>query len=151
MRLIQNLSDEELTDVLLKDEEQSLRGTLESLPKALQAITNQPESFWQRQQAAIRERTTAVERGSMGLVLARVAAAILIVAGVLLLQSAPPAAEIRIPVQSDQQLLVSVERSVHSDVPEALEPAALLADDVFGSVQPQASPVAQQSSQGEQQ
>ncbi|HUK24482.1 MAG TPA: hypothetical protein VLV49_07880 [Terriglobales bacterium] len=148
MNFVRHLSDEELTDLALEEDERHLRQAWKGLPASLRLAAERPESFWQRQQAAIRSRMDKAERG-MELGLARAAAAVLAMAAIFLLQSGnvPPAAA---PArESDQQLLLSVERTVHSDVPEALEPAALLADDALGGAH--ATPVSQHVSEGEQQ
>jgi hypothetical protein len=149
MRIIRHMSDEALTEMLLEDDERYLRKRLAHLPEALRAAADKPESFWQRQRASIRTRMVAAKPASASLVGVRVAAAALVLAALFLLQSAPAPVPPRTPIESDQQLLLSVERSVHSDVPEALEPAALLADDVLGGAS--SNDVPQHSSQGEKQ
>jgi hypothetical protein len=148
MQFVRHLSDQELTDLILEDDERYFRQVLAALPGSLRIAAERPESFWQRQQAAIRARIAAIERSARPILVARAAAVMLAVVALFLLQSPPAPAPVSRPAESDQQLLLSVERSVHSDVPQALEPAALLADDVFSGVHYER--VSQNTRQGEQ-
>ena len=147
MRLMRDWSDEELTEVLLEDDERSLQQFVTPLPGALRVLAERPQVFWSRQQAAIRGRIAEREHASPLTMAARVAAAALALVAIFLLQSRPAHAPVPLPAQSDQQLLLSVERSVHRDVPQALEPAALLADDIFRSAS--ANQHSPRSAQGE--
>jgi hypothetical protein len=150
MQFLRHLSDEELTDLVLEDDERHLRQALGTLPGSLRIAAERPDGFWLRQHAAMHERIAGVKRASVALLAAPAGAlAMLAVAAVLLLRSSPPPVAKRPPAESDQQLLLSVEQSVHSDVPQALEPAALLADDVFSGAQ--SNQASRRTSQGEQQ
>ncbi len=112
-----------------------------NLPAALEAGAERPEMFWQRQHAAIRSRI-AVEQASTRpwIRFAWATALSLIVLAALTLRTQPPLPTTAAPADPDQQLLLSVEQAVHSGVPEALEPAAMLADDISGMVEPTSVP-----------
>ena len=62
MQLIRHLKDEELTDLLLENEEREMRELFSASPAALQAVTDQPVWFWQKQLAVIRERIAGKRR-----------------------------------------------------------------------------------------
>ena len=108
-----------------------------NLPTALEVGAERSEMFWQRQQAAIRSRI-AVEQASRRswIGFAWATALSLILLATLALRINPPLPPTAKPVDPDQQLLVSVEQAIHSGVPEALEPAAMLADDISQMVEP---------------
>jgi hypothetical protein len=108
-----------------------------SLPGAAEAGAERSEVFWQRQQAAVRSRI-AIEQASKRpwIGFAWASALSLIVLAVLTLRTEPPLPKTAPPVDPDQQLLVSVEQAVHSGVPEALAPAAMLADDISQVLEP---------------
>jgi predicted anti-sigma-YlaC factor YlaD len=125
-----------------RQEYEGLQRTLGVLPEALRSATDLPHYFWQRQQAAIRSRIAVEEasrRSWRGFVWATVAALVLL-AGLLLNSTrTPPATQVEIQPDPDQQLLVAVEQAVYSGVPESLAPAALLAEDISSAVEPSAS------------
>ncbi len=104
---------------------------LNALPGAVRDVTNQPDAFWTRQRAAIRSRI-AVEQAShqpaKGLVLATALALILVVTTVLKTSAPPPMLQAQ--TDPDQELLLAVEQAVYSDVPEALAPATILAEEM---------------------
>lgn len=108
-----------------------------NLPAAVEAGAERSEMFWQRQQAAIRSRI-AVEKASQRswIGFAWATALSLILLATLALRINPPLPPTAKPVDPDQQLLVSVEQAIHSGVPEALEPAAMLADDISQMIEP---------------
>lgn len=132
MQLIRHLNDEELTELLLESDQRELEHALSGLPEWLQSSTQQPEWFWQKQRAKIRERIAASRRLLWPLITASSGAVALLAFSFLLFHSTrqpvPP-----MPVAqsiSDQQLMVAIEQDVQSDVPEALAPATLLADEI---------------------
>lgn len=95
--------------------------------------TDQPQYFWQRQQAAIRSRIAieqAMKQPWDGLFWAAGLALLLIASVATIHHSVSPASPYPAAVDPDQELLMSVEQAVQSGVPEALEPAALLADEI---------------------
>ena len=103
------------------------------------AAAERPDDFWRRQREVIAARigkrdhpiTTAFPKLAWG-----VTAAIGVVALILLMRPAPPTAVVQTPTFSDHDLLVSVERTINSDVPASLEPAALLAVEMENNFHP---------------
>ena len=125
-----------------RQEYERLQRTLDVLPEAMRSATDLPHYFWQRQQAAIRSRIAVEEasrRSWRGFVWATVVALVLLAGLLLNSTKTPPATQVEIQPDPDQQLLVAVEQAVYSGVPESLAPAALLAEDISSAVEPSAS------------
>jgi hypothetical protein len=97
--------------------------------------SEQPEWFWQKQQAAIRERVGATRHLAWRLLPACAGVLGVAVLGTTLLHPARPPALPAPQAQSvaDQELMIAVEQAVQTDVPDALAPAALLADEISNS------------------
>ena len=135
MQLIRHLKDEELTDLLLEADQCELQQTLAAVPHQLRLSTERPEWFWQKQQAVIRERVRAARRPAWRLLPACAGALGLALLATTLLHHrrppAPPAPQAQ--TVSDQELMIAVEQAVQTDVPDALAPAALLADEISNS------------------
>lgn len=93
-----------------------------------------PEDFWQRQRTAIRERIAVAgeARSRRAPRLAWAALAATIALGTLWMNdSEKPVRQPQSQIQvDDQELMIAVEHAVQSDVPEALEPASLLAEEI---------------------
>lgn len=151
MEIIRHLANQELIDLAIASDEQSLRPTLEALPGWARASSQRTEEHWEQQRGVIWSRISSPEGradysaarwpvlgspvlespvlGSPVLAFSTVAALILL-AGLMLNRAsvAPPH-----PAQAadpDHELLLAVERAVHNDGPAALEPAALLAEEM---------------------
>jgi hypothetical protein len=135
MQLIRHLKDEELTDLLLEADQRELQLTLAAVPRQLRLSSEQPEWFWQKQQAAIRQRLGATRHLAWRLLPACAGVLGVAVLGTTLLYHARPAAPPAAQAQSvsDQELMIAVEQAVQTDVPDALAPAALLADEISKS------------------
>jgi hypothetical protein len=135
MQLIRHLKDEELTDLLLEADQRELQQTLAAVPNQLRLSTERPEWFWQKQQAAIRERVGARRHHAWRLLPACAGVLGLAVVATTLLDHGrtptPPAPQAQ--SVSDQELMIAVEQAVQTDVPDALAPAALLADEISNS------------------
>lgn len=131
MQLIHQLKDEELTDLLLRSEELEIRKFFATAPQSLRSATERPSWFWQKQQAAIRGRVAAKHDWFRPLTTWAGALALIVLA-LLLLDSGPTPAHKAVQAQADpdQELLVAVESAVDSELPAALEPAALLANEI---------------------
>jgi hypothetical protein len=149
MQLMRHLNDEELTELLLEGDQRELQPALGSLPDWLRSNTDQPEWFWQRQQAAIRGRIAAAERSRFRASLAWAGTLALSVVAMLLLNGGPSPAPVQTRVDPDQEMLLSVEDAVHREVPASLEPAALLAEEISSGAQTAAP--SNRSSQGDSQ
>jgi hypothetical protein len=101
---------------------------------------NRPEIFWEQQAARIRAaRNEQGKRSRIGLALTP-GLAVLLLLGVALVTRAPKVDPVPVPIGaaaasqiSDQDLLMEVERAVHSGTPLSLEPATLMVEDDAGS------------------
>ncbi len=120
-----------------RDEEEHLENLLAHYQKTIRAAADRSEAFWQRQRTAIAAQRIG-RPGARRLSWAAAVAAIVLVA-VLLIEKTPPTKPI---AQSDPDhvLLVDVQRSVRREVPRALEPAALLAQEVSRGTEPRSNP-----------
>jgi len=135
MQLKRHLN-EELSEILDRDQ-QHLRRTLDNLPEWARAAAEHPDAFWERQQAQIRKCIPAVPgRSSARTVTAWAGAFAVILLAILLLHNRPEPRPSRVQSDPDQELLVAVEQTLQSGVPQALEPAAMLADEINSSGQP---------------
>ena len=146
MEIIRHLSHDELTDLVIQSDQQALRPTLEALPEWARTSSERPEEFWQRQRGAIWSRISSLDRHPnrtvrRPLLLAwSVVAAMVLLAGLMLNRASyvpPPQAQ----VDPDHELLMAVERAVHNDGPAALDPAALLAEEMVQDLPAAHSPI----------
>jgi|SRR5450755_523625 hypothetical protein len=135
MQLIRHLNEEELAELLLESDQRELQRTLAALPEWLRSSTQQPEWFWQKQQAKIRGRIAASRRAVWQVLTASACALALLLLAVALLRGgrapSPPIASAQ--TDSDQELMIAIEQDVQTSVPEALAPATLLADEIGNS------------------
>jgi hypothetical protein len=153
MEIKPHLSDEQWRDLLAppeagsehlaecsgcREEHDRLRKLVSVLPEWARSADERPEIFWERQRLAIHSRigqVPATRQRSTRLVW--VTAFVLILLASLILRTG----SVRAPVQSgaadpDHELLVAVEQALDGDVPEALEPASLLAGEMTQAAQP---------------
>lgn len=106
------------------------------LPESARLASEQSETFWEQQRLSIQRQIASLpERRTSSVRLAWAAATILILIASFLLQTAsrvpaPPSAS-----TSDRELLVEVEQALEGDVPQALQPAALIANEIDQSAQ----------------
>jgi hypothetical protein len=136
MEIIRHLSNEELIDLVIDSDQQSLRQTLETLADWARTSTEQPEEFWQKQRSVVWTRiSTAESRRVQRLpVLAwSTLAAMILLAGLMLDRASyrPPRT---VQLDPDHELLLAVERALHNDGPAALDPAALLAEEMVQDI-----------------
>jgi predicted anti-sigma-YlaC factor YlaD len=120
-----------------REEYESLRRGLARYREEARAAAERPESFWLRQRTTLATRN-AGRPASRRLSWAAVAAVVVLTA-VLLIEKTPPQQPTP-AADPDHALLVDVEHSVRRQVPRALEPAALLAQEVSRSTGAQSSP-----------
>ena len=118
------------------DEQERLRRALAHYCDTLHSAAERPASLWLRQREAIAARRPA--RPAPRLAWAAAAAAMVLLA-VLLIEKTPRAAPVA-QNDPDHVLLVEVERSVKRELPRALEPAALLAQEVHRGTERRANP-----------
>jgi hypothetical protein len=141
MQLTRHLSSEQLSEMIFDSDQRHLRPTLDALPQWARAATEHRDAFWEQQQAEIRNRIAAVPgRSSARTVTAWAGAFAVVLLAIFLVYTSPAPRPSRTPTDPDQELLVAVEQSVQSGLPQALEPAALLADEISGGGQPIPTP-----------
>jgi len=107
-------------------------GALAPWADALRADAERPANFWLAQRAAIAGRIRGSER-TASLRLAWAGSLALVVLATSLLTQAPAPAASVTAYDPDHDLLVGVERAVRRPVPQALEPARLLAQEIESS------------------
>lgn len=133
MEFLNHLSNEELADLQIASDHQHLRPVLDALPVWARESADRSPEFWDRQRAEILSRV-ALTRNQAGFGISgaawAMAAAILAIASFLL--ASGPRVTLSPQAQSDpdRDLLIEVEYAVQSGGPEALEPAALLAEEI---------------------
>ncbi|MGA9812592.1 MAG: hypothetical protein WBQ64_07445 [Terriglobales bacterium] len=147
MEIIRHLSPEELIDLVIQSDQQALRPTLEALPEWARTSAERSEEFWQKQRGAVWSCISSWDRRPTGWMVRRplvlacsVVAAIVLLAGLMLNRASyvpPPKAQ----VDPDHELLMAVERAVHNDGPAALDPAALLAEEMVQDMPAAHSPI----------
>jgi hypothetical protein len=134
MQLTRHLSNEELSEMIFESDQRHLRRTLDALPEWARTAADRPNAFWERQQSEIRKRiAVAPKRSSMQTVTAWAGAFAVVLLAILLLSDSPAPRPSRAQTDPDQELLVAVEHTVQSGVPQALEPAAMLAEEINSS------------------
>jgi len=128
MEIMRHLTNEELTDLALASDQQSLRPQIEALPEWSRTASQRADEFWEKQRAEVWSRINAGEEKSRhALVFALSAAAAMIaIAGLMLSSSSREPVSHPARVDSDQELLMAVERVVQSEALPSLQPAALL-------------------------
>ena len=132
MQIIRRANNENPEELTIGRDQQQLRQTLEALPGWARAETEHDNEFWQRQRISVWSRISAAENRSSRrapiLAFAQ-AGAMMAVSGWLLERPlvVPPR---EVYVDPDHELLIEVERMVQIDGPLALEPAALLAQEM---------------------
>ena len=132
MEIIRHLSNEELADLIIQSDQQALQQTLERLPGWAQAVAERDDEFWHKQRIATWSRIASAEdrpERRLRILAWALAVATIPVSGWLLERNfVLPSPEVR--VDPDHELLIEVERVVQIDGPAALEPAALLAEEM---------------------
>jgi len=125
-------------DGLADSECQQLERTLYEFGEAARNAAERPDEFWQRQRAAIWARGPAEGRRAVNRTIAALAgvAALTLLGAALLASGSPPAATpTLVQTDADHELLLAVEHDVQSEVPDALQPAALLAQEMNDGMQ----------------
>lgn len=150
--MILNLTDEQATDMLLEHDEDALRQQLHNFPELARKATQQDDVFWQRQQRQISVRISGAtsQRGSAAAMVWATGFAVLLLfcfqtdRGLrmdngLRAGRMTPAVQSRSRNVSDGELLVKIEQEIGNVGPEALTPAALLAQEISQSSTPDIS------------
>ncbi|HVO82219.1 MAG TPA: hypothetical protein VMT28_15900 [Terriglobales bacterium] len=134
-------SNDELIDLQFASDQQALAPALAVLADCARAAAERSDAFWQQQHQQVRRRIAESERSSrripVGLAWATALALALVAAAMLgsAPLPAPAPAATAVPEDSDQQLLMAVEQAVQSRVPDSLEPASLLAEEMGQAAQ----------------
>jgi hypothetical protein len=92
----------------------------------------QPEAFWQRQREAIRARLAEQHpvQPWRRWIWATATVVLILAASALLSHNHTPPARAPAPADPDDALLLNVQQSIRSDLPQALRPAALLTEEM---------------------
>jgi hypothetical protein len=136
MKILNQLNDEQLTELLLESDEKDLRRHISDLPEFSRTSTEHDENFWRQQRISITAKIAAQRKGGVfGLLPLLAGAAAVIVLAFTMLSSThhrpTPVAHVQAQAAlNDHDLLLQVEASTESNGPEALQPAALLADEI---------------------
>ena len=163
----QHLSDEELSELLLappasnahlatcascRAEQERMRRVLGELPSLASLAAQNTDVFWEKQRTAIWADIIKVKpRKEFPTLAWALGAAVLVAASLLLsIVPAPTPVATRAEADPDHEFMIQLERTLQSEVPEALEPAALLAREITQNSQPNsASPVRKKESSHE--
>jgi hypothetical protein len=146
MEIVGHMSDEQRREMLLESDQQALQPVLDGLPKAAREAAERDELLWDRQREAIWSRIRQHEkqqRRLAGVLTLATTAAMLMVSTYLVSRRAAPPAPAHARQQTvdpDQELLMAVEDAVRNGGPAALEPAALLAEEINRHAKPIARP-----------
>ena len=103
-----------------------------TLRDSARAQAEKPEGFWARQRSAAVTRKARLSVRPLAWATAVVVA---VLAG-MLVQEPRPAAPVTPPPDPDHALMVAVQRAVSRDVPQALEPVALLTQEISRNAKP---------------
>lgn len=140
MKIFNQLSDDQLTDLVLEGDEQHLREPLAALPEFARVAADRPQGFWHQQRMTIHTRISASQKRGLQLLplLGSAVAIVLLAFGML-----TPTRHHPVPTQAqadpDPELLLQVEDSLQDNGPEALQPAATLAQEISENTTNQAS------------
>jgi hypothetical protein len=142
MEMKHNWDDAELAQLLARtsdgeapqcsdcqQEQDRLPQLLSHAHDALLAASERPETFWYRQQAAIRSRIAIEKTSKQPLWGSLIATSALILVTVLLLRPSRVNPVVATQGDADDELLMAVEQAVQTHVPDALAPASLLSED----------------------
>ena len=116
-------------------EDDPLQQTLRRAHSALLAVSERPETFWCRQQAAIRSRIAIEKTSKQPIWGFLVATSALILFTLILLRPNRVNPITATQVDADDELLVAVEQVVQTRVPDALAPASLLSEETAALTQ----------------
>ena len=158
----QHLTNQELSELLLapqasnvhlatcascRAKQERLRRVLAELPSLARVAAQNTDAFWEKQRTAIWVDIVTLQSRKQFPILARALGTAVLVVGGLLLGTAPAPAPTRAQTDPDHELMIQLERTLQSEVPEALEPAALLAREITQNTQPNSlSPVQKKES-----
>jgi hypothetical protein len=110
----------------------SFTGAAGAVQAQVRKAVERPEAFWQRQREGISTRLAA--RVSIHSwkrwVWVTATVTLILLASTLLYRNTAPPMQTTAQTDPDDALLLSVQQSIHSDLPQALRPAALLTQEI---------------------
>jgi predicted anti-sigma-YlaC factor YlaD len=115
-----------------REEVSSFAGAVGAAQAQARAVAEQPEAFWRQQRESIGGRVAArdfTHPWRRSIWVAATVMLILLASTLLSRNNAPPAPSVA-QTDPDDALLLSVQQSIQSDVPQALRPAALLTAEI---------------------
>ena len=115
-----------------REEVKSFVGAVEAGQVQARKVVEQPETFWRRQREAISARIAArdfTHPWRRSIWVAATVMLIVLASSLLSRNNAPPAPSVA-QTDPDDALLLSVQQSIQSDLPQALKPAALLTAEI---------------------
>jgi len=125
-----------------REEVKSFTGAEEATQAQARKVMEQPETFWQQQREGISTRVAARDFTHPWRRLIWVTATMMLIllASTLLSRiNAPPTPSVA-QTDPDDALLLSVQQSIQSDLPQALRPAALLTAEIGRASAPRRNP-----------
>jgi hypothetical protein len=138
MEIIRASTAKEFTELDLANDQPALHSGIEALAAWARAAGERPDEFWERQRTAVWSRVAEVEQQAKARrwpALAWTAASASIAIATLVIghrvAEPPQPVNPQAWIDPDQELLMRVERVVHSEAPPALEPAALLTQEII--------------------
>jgi hypothetical protein len=134
MEIIRHLSNEELTDLTIESDQRALRSTIVALPEWARSSTERPEEFWQEQRSIVWSRISSPMNPARSPLLAWSAVTALVLLAGFMLDRGSLTPPHKAQLDPDHELLLAVERAVYNDGPAALDPAALLAEEMVQEI-----------------
>jgi hypothetical protein len=119
---------------ICRAEHEKLESALAGFRALAQTAAERPDYFWDRQRLAIHDRLRSARRiRGYRPICVLAATAVLVVLGVVVLtkRSQPPMPDFA--AGHDQELLVEIERSLNRELPQALQPALVLTQELDNS------------------
>ena len=119
-----------------------LRGRRAQLKRKRAKPMDQPEAFWQQQREGISTRVAARDFTHPWRRWIWVTATVMLIllASTLLSRNGAPPIQTAAQTDPDDALLLSVQQSIRSDLPQALRPAALLTQEIDRAAAPRRNP-----------
>lgn len=117
---------------ICREELRSFTGAAGAVQAQVRRAMERPEAFWQRQREGISTRLAArdfIHPWKRWVWVTATVTLILLASALLSRNSAPPM-QTTVQTDPDDALLLSVQQSIRSDLPQALRPAALLTREI---------------------
>ncbi len=131
-----NWNAQQELNATFESDEREVKQLLADLPSCAREAVNLPEGFWRKQRIGIQAAIATRPAPRPWSALAFGTALLVLIGAMLVKDSGNPhnsQSARDIENSSDEQLLMKVEYTLRNDVPVALEPAALLAEEMQGN------------------